>query len=147
MNKNIIQPFFIAIHSAFNLAFMKKLMLLSACLIVFTLFSQRLVDFVNPFIGTGGHGHTYPGATMPFGMVQLSPDNGTQGWDWCSGYNSDNKPYIIMFCESENYLEYIQKYYPEVKEEHISFCNEYETITFTNRFQKPKWYNSEISKL
>ncbi|MBA9078918.1 GH92 family glycosyl hydrolase [Rufibacter quisquiliarum] len=42
---------------------------------------------VNPFIGTGGHGHTYPGATVPFGMVQLSPDNGTQGWDWCSGYH------------------------------------------------------------
>lgn len=49
--------------------------------------AQRLVDFVNPFIGTGGHGHTYPGATVPFGMVQLSPDNGTAGWDWCSGYN------------------------------------------------------------
>ncbi len=43
--------------------------------------------FVNPFIGTGGHGHTYPGAVIPFGMVQLSPDNGTSGWDWCSGYN------------------------------------------------------------
>jgi len=38
-------------------------------------------------IGTGGHGHCYPGATVPFGMVQLSPDNGTEGWDWCSGYN------------------------------------------------------------
>jgi predicted alpha-1,2-mannosidase len=48
---------------------------------------QRLVDFVNPFIGTGGHGHTYPGATLPFGMVQVGPDNGTQGWDWSSGYN------------------------------------------------------------
>jgi predicted alpha-1,2-mannosidase len=48
---------------------------------------NRLVDFVNPFIGTGGHGHTYPGATLPFGMVQVSPDNGTQGWDWSSGYN------------------------------------------------------------
>jgi len=45
------------------------------------------IEFVNPFIGTGGHGHTYPGATVPFGMVQLSPDNGTQGWDWSSGYN------------------------------------------------------------
>lgn len=44
-------------------------------------------QYVNPFIGTGGHGHTYPGATVPFGMVQLSPDNGTQGWDWSSGYN------------------------------------------------------------
>src|SRR5690606_38664289 len=39
------------------------------------------------FIGTGGHGHTFPGATVPFGMVQLSPDNGQAGWDWCSGYH------------------------------------------------------------
>ncbi len=43
--------------------------------------------FVDPFIGTGGHGHTYPGATVPFGMVQVSPDNGISGWDWCSGYH------------------------------------------------------------
>ncbi|MEO5889811.1 MAG: GH92 family glycosyl hydrolase [Ferruginibacter sp.] len=49
--------------------------------------SQQLIKYVDPFIGTGGHGHTYPGATVPFGMVQLSPDNGTQGWDWCSGYH------------------------------------------------------------
>ncbi len=48
---------------------------------------QRLISFVDPFIGTGGHGHVYPGATVPFGTVQLSPDNGTQGWDWCSGYH------------------------------------------------------------
>lgn len=46
--------------------------------------SQHLVD---PFLGTGGHGHTYPGAVLPFGMVQLSPDNGTEGWDWSSGYH------------------------------------------------------------
>ncbi|WP_028376567.1 GH92 family glycosyl hydrolase [Leeuwenhoekiella sp. MAR_2009_132] len=46
-----------------------------------------LTAYVDPFIGTGGHGHTYPGATMPFGMVQVSPDNGTNGWDWCSGYH------------------------------------------------------------
>jgi predicted alpha-1,2-mannosidase len=50
-------------------------------------FAQRLTSYVDPFIGTGGHGHTYPGATVPFGMVQLSPDNGTEGWDWCSGYH------------------------------------------------------------
>ncbi len=48
---------------------------------------DSLVQFVDPFIGTGAHGHTYPGATVPFGMVQLSPDNGTGGWDWCSGYH------------------------------------------------------------
>jgi predicted alpha-1,2-mannosidase len=46
-----------------------------------------LTPFVNAFIGTGGHGHTYPGATVPFGMVQLSPDTGTTGWDHCSGYH------------------------------------------------------------
>lgn len=44
-------------------------------------------QFVDPFIGTANHGHTFPGATTPFGMVQLSPDNGVSGWDWCSGYN------------------------------------------------------------
>jgi putative alpha-1,2-mannosidase len=43
-------------------------------------------QFVNPFIGTGGHGHTYPGPTVPFGMVQLSPDTRLTGWDGCSGY-------------------------------------------------------------
>lgn len=48
---------------------------------------ERLVGFVDPFIGTGAHGHTFPGATVPFGMVQLSPDNGRSGWDWCSGYH------------------------------------------------------------
>lgn len=60
--------------------------LLLAC--VFTHASaQKLTSYVDPFIGTGGHGHTYPGATVPFGMVQLSPDNGLEGWDWCSGYH------------------------------------------------------------
>jgi predicted alpha-1,2-mannosidase len=54
-----------------------------------TLFTnaQKLTRFVDPFLGTGGHGHVYPGATVPFGMVQLSPDNGVEGWDWCSGYH------------------------------------------------------------
>ncbi len=43
--------------------------------------------WVNPFIGTGGHGHTFPGATAPFGMIQLSPDTRHDGWDGCSGYH------------------------------------------------------------
>jgi len=46
-----------------------------------------LTAYVNPFIGTGGHGHTFPGATMPFGMMQLSPDTRLDGWDGCSGYH------------------------------------------------------------
>ena len=46
---------------------------------------------VDIFLGTGGHGHCYPGAAVPFGAVQLSPDTYNSGWDWCSGYHiSDN---------------------------------------------------------
>lgn len=48
---------------------------------------QDLVKYVNPFIGTGGHGHTYPGATAPFGMIQVSPDTRLDGWDGCSAYH------------------------------------------------------------
>jgi putative alpha-1,2-mannosidase len=48
---------------------------------------DKLTEYVNPFIGTGGHGHTYPGATLPFGMVQLSPDTRINDWDGCSGYH------------------------------------------------------------
>ena len=46
-----------------------------------------LTSFVDPFIGTDFHGHTFPGATLPFGMVQLSPDTRTLGWDACAGYH------------------------------------------------------------
>jgi len=49
--------------------------------------SDKVTSYVDPFIGTGGHGHTYPGAAVPFGMLQVSPVNGVNGWDWCSGYN------------------------------------------------------------
>jgi len=44
-------------------------------------------DWVSPFIGTGGHGHTHPAATRPFGMVQVGPDTRLTGWDGCSGYH------------------------------------------------------------
>ncbi|HMD13686.1 MAG TPA: GH92 family glycosyl hydrolase, partial [Bacteroidota bacterium] len=47
----------------------------------------NLTQRVNPFIGTDAHGHTFPGATVPFGMVQLSPDTRVEGWDACSGYH------------------------------------------------------------
>ncbi|MBK8556372.1 MAG: GH92 family glycosyl hydrolase [Lewinellaceae bacterium] len=54
-----------------------------------TIAATNPLAFVDPFIGTGGHGHTFPGATAPFGMVQLSPDTrpGTMDWDGCSGYH------------------------------------------------------------
>ena len=49
-----------------------------------------LTGYVNPFIGTGGHGHTFPGASVPFGMVQLSPDTRLDGWDGCSAYHGSD---------------------------------------------------------
>jgi predicted alpha-1,2-mannosidase len=68
---------------------MKRLILLSLLLPQLA-FAQNYADYVNTFIGTGGHGHTYPGATLPFGMVQLSPDtrpDGYNDWDGCGGYH------------------------------------------------------------
>jgi predicted alpha-1,2-mannosidase len=52
--------------------------------------AKGLTQCVDVFIGTGGHGHCYPGATLPFGMVQLSPDTGVGDWDHCSGYHHDD---------------------------------------------------------
>lgn len=49
--------------------------------------SDNILQYVDPFIGTGGTGHTFPGATYPFGMIQVSPDTGTEGWNHCSGYD------------------------------------------------------------
>ena len=68
---------------------MKLLQLVFIVLLLIThnIFAQDYTQYVDPFIGTDYHGHTYPGATVPFGMVQLSPDNGRSGWDWSSGYH------------------------------------------------------------
>jgi predicted alpha-1,2-mannosidase len=74
---------------------MKKLLSIGFLLFSSLVVSQNYQQYVNPFIGTGGHGHTFPGATVPFGMVQLSPDTRIDGsWDGCSGYHySDNLIY------------------------------------------------------
>ena len=62
-------------------------LLASAALLVACQGGRTGADAVNVFNGTGFHGHTYPGATTPFGLVQLSPDTRTYGWDGCSGYH------------------------------------------------------------
>jgi predicted alpha-1,2-mannosidase len=70
---------------------LKKVLTLTLSVILVNIIAAQnlqLSKYVNPFIGTGGHGHTYPGATLPFGMVQLSPDTRIDGsWDGCSGYH------------------------------------------------------------
>jgi len=65
--------------------------ILGACLLLGTVACSKkessLAEKVNPFIGTGGHGHTYPGASSPFGFMQLSPDTRLEGWDGCGAYH------------------------------------------------------------
>ncbi len=72
---------------------MKKIIPLLACVAALSACntskdgSQDYASYVNPFIGTGGHGHTFPGAVVPYGMIQPSPDTRINGWDACSGYH------------------------------------------------------------
>lgn len=75
---------------------MKRIFLLTAAVALLCACSGRMEPsgYVDPMIGTGFHGHTYPGATVPFGMVQLSPDTRTEGWDACSGYHYDDDSII-----------------------------------------------------
>lgn len=66
-----------------------RFFLLSICLyFIVSVNAQSFTKYVNPFVGTGGHGHTFPGPVLPFGMVQLSPDTRVDGsWDACGGYH------------------------------------------------------------
>lgn len=83
----------------------KALILSSICLFSWAMQGQKrmsITEFVNPFIGTGGHGHTYPGATVPFGLVQLSPDTRREGWDGCGGYHYTDS---ILFGFSHTHLQ------------------------------------------
>ena len=71
---------------------MKKLTIIALALVTFLLpmpgqAAGRLTDYVDPYIGTGGHGHVFLGANVPFGLVQLGPTEPCRGWDWCSGYH------------------------------------------------------------
>ena len=56
--------------------------------------TQNLTQYVNQYVGSGGHGHTFMGANVPFGLVQLGPTEPTRGWDWCSGYYYDDDELI-----------------------------------------------------
>lgn len=77
---------------------MKITKLLLAGTLLFTACTQptteKLTDYVNPLIGSGGHGHVFVGAHVPFGMVQLGPTSVTTTWDWCSGYHQDENSVI-----------------------------------------------------
>lgn len=69
---------------------MKKILSIACLFACAVLHAQSLTRYVNPHIGSGGHGHVFVGASVPFGAVQLGPSNIYKGWDWCSGYNYDD---------------------------------------------------------
>lgn len=84
----------------------RRIVLLSCCLVGLMVGSaQTTTDYTrytDPMIGTGGHGHTFPGACVPFGMVQLSPDTRLKGWDGCSGYHYSDS---IVYGFSHTHLD------------------------------------------
>lgn len=66
----------------------RKICILIVYLLVLQgLYAKSVIDYVDPFIGSGGHGHVFVGANVPYGAVQVGPSNFYKGWDWCSGYN------------------------------------------------------------
>jgi predicted alpha-1,2-mannosidase len=73
-----------------NILFKKLLILMIGFGLFTNAYAQSYTKYVNPFIGTTATGHTFPGATVPFGMVQLSPETGNFGWDYCSGYRYED---------------------------------------------------------
>ena len=70
---------------------MRNTLLITALLFGLTTTAQEAqwtsIKDINPFIGTGGHGHTHPSAQAPFGMIQLGPNTRYDGWDGCGGYH------------------------------------------------------------
>lgn len=82
---------------------MKRFILISLCAAVLLIVHRRcttveeqprLTQYVNPYIGTGDHGHVFLGANVPFGLVQVGPSNIPQSWDWCSGYHISDSTII-----------------------------------------------------
>jgi predicted alpha-1,2-mannosidase len=105
---------------------------LTFCFSLFTLVcSAQVTKYVNPFIGTGGTGHTFPGATTPFAMVQISPDTRIDGsWEGCSGYHYNDS---IIYGFSHTHLS-------------GTGCSDYGDIAFMPWFSKTDVYESLIEK-
>ena len=80
-NKNLIK-------AKNRISFLKLTLFLSIFVEIQNMnFAQKTTSFVDPMIKSGGHGHVFVGASVPFGAVQVGPNNIYKGWDWCSGYN------------------------------------------------------------
>ncbi len=101
-------------------------LLLASCLFTLASFPQQTnyTQYVKPMVGTGGHGHTFPGATVPFGMVQLSPDTrNDDSWDGCSGYHYSDS---LVYGFSHTHLS-------------GTGCTDYGDILLMPIMKKPSW--------
>ncbi|MGQ0542657.1 MAG: GH92 family glycosyl hydrolase, partial [Blastocatellia bacterium] len=134
------------------------LLLLAAHCSLLSAQTRDYTRWVNPFIGTGGHGHTFPGATLPFGMVQLSPDTRTDNWDGSSGYHySDNIIYgfshthlsgtgipdgcDILFMPTIGYPEL-----PKMRGNEVPEKNYLSTFSHANEKAEPGFYSVRLDK-
>lgn len=91
-------------HASTKVKYMKRRYILFAVLFFFTLSPATawckqdsipsFTSFVDPYIGTGFHGHVFMGANVPYGAVQVGPVNISEGWDWCSGYHYSDSTII-----------------------------------------------------
>ena len=79
--------------------------------LIFSLLAALLTQYVNPFVGTDAHGHTFPGAVAPFGMVQLSPDTRPKAGDWDGSFNERG---ILPKVLSESFYTKISREHPIV---------------------------------
>lgn len=134
---------------------MKFRFLLFISLIVAITSNAQYTKYVNPMIGTGGHGHTFPGATTPFGLVQLSPDTRIDGsWDGCSGYH-DSDSVIYGFshthlsgtgCSDYGDIAFMPSYAPEnILKENIRIRPKNITAVFNHKNEKAKAGYYEVS--
>lgn len=115
----------------------------------------RPVDYVDPLIGSGGHGHVFVGASVPFGAVQIGPNNIYKGWDWCSGYHysdsliigfsqlhlsgtgiGDLGDILIMPYTGDKYLEKGRQEFP-----HNGYLS---TFSHENEIVKPGYYSVQM---
>ena len=135
---------------------MKKILLALVLTLSFSSYSfngkNDLTNYVNPFVGTGGHGHTFPGATVPFGMVQLSPDTRLEGWDGCSGYHySDSIIYGFSHTHLSgtgvpDYCDILVMPFSENKNTDKSYAGNYTSLFSHNEEKAEPGYYSVLLK-
>ena len=141
-----------------KLLFVLALLSINACTTEQSSNSTSITDytqFVDPYIGSDYHGHVFVGANVPFGAVQLGPNNPTQGWDWCSGYHYSDS-LLIGFAHTQLsgtgigdlgdilFMPVGGDYTPEITQENPYHWQA--KYTHADEVVKPGYYSIDIKK-